>query len=179
MAEESQALVRFEQGWAQDGVSEDGLPRFVDTVRIIKSVPPFTQVAYVATEQDFIDFPAPYEAFKKAQASRHLAPAEGGFPLALWPVVSPAQHKMLAARDIFTIEQLAKVRADQNTPGEFKALADRAKQMISLSQELGKFEAMLLDRDGQIEALKEQVKELRGTVQAQEGIINSLKSRVA
>ena len=181
MAEESQALVRFEQGWRQDGISADGLPHFVETVRIIKSVPPFTQVAYEATEQDFIDFPAPYEAFRKEQNARALEPKEGGFPLALWPVISTAQLKMLAARDITTIEQLSKLtgRSDTGMPGEFKELAERAKQMLALSQEIGKFEAIIRDRDGQIEAMAEQIKELRGTIQAQEGMINSLKARVA
>jgi len=179
MAEESQALVRFTQGWAEDGVSDDGLPRYRETVRIIKSVPPYTQVEYEATEQDFEENPGPYQLFLKEQGGRHLQPQNDGFPLALWPVISPAHFKMLAARDIVTIEQLAKLASRADMPGEFKELAQRAKEMIALSSELGKFEAILRDKDGQITALKEQVGELNATVSAQNSMINTLKMTAA
>jgi hypothetical protein len=177
--EESQALVRFVAGWVEDGVSEDGLPRYRDTVRIIKSVPPFTQVAYEATEADFEENPGPYQLFQKEQGARLQAPSEGGFPLALWPVISPAQFKSLVARGITTIEQLSKLKGDHNMPGAFKELAERAKQMLALSSNIGKFEAMIRDRDGQIEALNEQVTELKSTVSAQNALINTLKMRAA
>ena len=182
MAEESQALIRFTQGWAEDGVSPDGLPRYRETVRIIKSVPPYTQVEYEATEQDFEENPGPYQMFMKAEGARRLQPHQDGFPLALWPVVSVAQFKMLAARDIVTIEQLAKLadrRADDGMPGEFKELAQRAKQMLALSSELGKFEAIIRGQVGQIDALKEQVTELNATVSAQNSLINTLKMKAA
>ncbi len=178
MAEESQALVRFAAGWAEDGVSADGLPRFRETVRITKSVPPFTEVEYEATEQDFEDNPGPYQMFMKEQTARGQEAAQSGFPLALWPVVSPAQFKALVARGITTIEQLtalANRRGDDGTPGEFKELAERAKQMLALSANIGKFEAMIRDRDGQIEVLKEQAKEMAATISAQNSLINNLK----
>jgi hypothetical protein len=175
MPEESQAIVRFVAGWAEDGTSEDGLPRYRETVRIIKSVPPLTQVQYEATEADFEENPGPYQLFLKEQGARLQQPVQNGFPLALWPVITPAQFKMLTARDINTIEQLAKLRADASMPGEFKELIERAKQMLALSANIGKFEAMIRDRDGQIEALTEQVTELRGTISAQNSMINSLK----
>jgi hypothetical protein len=162
-------------GWAEDGTSEDGLPRYRPTVRIIKSVPPFTEVQYEATEIDFDENPGPYQLFLKEQGARLQQPVQDGFPLALWPVITPAQFKMLSARDIFTIEQLAKLRSDPSMPGEFKELVERAQQMLKLSANLGKFEALLRDRDGQIEALTEQVVELRGTISAQNSMINSLK----
>lgn len=179
MPEESQALVRFEPGWVEDGVSEDGLPRYRETVRIIKSVPPYTQVEYVATEQDFDENPGPYQAFQKEQGARLLKPAEGGFPLALWPVISPAQFKALTVRDVNTIEQLAKLAGRTDLPGEFKELAQRAKQMLQLSDNIGKFEAMIRDRDGQIEVLVEQNRELAGTISAQASMINTLKQQPA
>jgi hypothetical protein len=177
--EQSQALVRFVAGWAEDGISEDGLPRYRETVRIIKSVPPLTEVQYEATEADFDENPGPYQAFQKEQAARGQQPEEAGFPLALWPVISPAQFKALVARGVNTIEQLAKLRSDLDTPGEFKGLIERAKQMLSLSANIGKFEAMLLDRDGQITALTEQVVEMRGTISAQNSLINTLKLKAA
>ena len=178
MPEESQALIRFMPGWAEDGVSSDGLPRYRETVRIIKSVPPFTQVEYEATDADFDDNPGPYSAFMKEHGARLQQPGEAGFPLALWPVISPAQFKALAHRDINTIEQLAKLASrgnDPTMPGEFKELAVRAKQMLALSSEVGKFEAMLMERDGQLAALNEQVVELRATISAQNSLINTLK----
>lgn len=177
--EPSQALVRFVPSWAEDGVSEDGLPRYRETVRIIKSVPPHTEVYYEATEADFDDYPGPYQLFLKEQGARLQEPTKEGFPLALWPVISPAQFKALSARGVTTIEQLAKLRADQNTPGEFKALIERAKQMLALSANIGKFEAMIRDRDGQIEALQEQVTEMKGTISAQNSLINTLKMKAA
>jgi hypothetical protein len=179
MPEESQALIRFTAGWVEEGVSTDGLPRFRDTVRIIKSVPPYTQVEYEATEADFDDNPMQYQAFLREQGARLQAPAEGGFPLALWPVISPAQFKMLTARDITTIEQLSKLRPDTAMPGDLKELVERAKQMLALSANLGKFEAMIRDRDGQIAALTEQVVELRGTVSAQNALINTMRVTAA
>lgn len=177
MPEESQALVRFTPGWVEDGVSEDGLPRYREMVRVIKSVPPYTQVEYVATELDFEENPGPYQAFLKEQGARLQQPTEAGFPLALWPVISPAQFKALAVRDITTIEQLAKLAGRADLPGEFKELVQRAKQMLQLSANIGQFEAMIRDRDGQIEALTEQNRELAATISAQTSMIATLKQQ--
>lgn len=178
MPEESQAIVRFVAGWVEDGTSDNGLPLYRDSVQIIKSVPPYTQVQYEATEADYSEFPGPYQLFLKEQGARLQAPVEGGFPLALWPVISPAQFKTLAGRDISTIEQLARLR-DPALPGEFKELAERAKQMLALSTNIGKFEAMIRDRDGQIAVLVEQVGEMRATISAQNSLINTLKMTAA
>lgn len=182
MAEESQALIRFKAGWAEDGISEDGLPRFRETVRIVKSVPPLTQVEYEATERDFDENPGPYQLFLKEEGARLQRPSEAGFPLALWPVVSPAHFKMLAARDINTVEQLAKLAgrgADPAMPGEIKELADRAKDMLALSESLGKFEAIIGDLKAQRDELVAQVTEMKATISAQNSMINTLKMKVA
>jgi len=178
MPEQSQAIVRFIVGWVVDGTSDSGLPRYRDVVRIIKSVPPYTQVEYEAVEADFDEFPGPYLLFQKEQAARLQKPQPSGFPLALWPVVSPAQFRALSDHDITTIEQLAKLR-DADMPGEFKELAERARQMLALSANLGKFEGMIRDRDGQIAALGEQVAEMRGTIAAQNTLIGTLKAQPA
>lgn len=179
--EESQAIVRFVAGWAEDGVSDDGLPRYRATVRVIKSVPPLTEIQRVASEQDIEENPGPYALFEKEQSARLLAPAPSGFPLALWPVVSPAQFQTLVARDIVTVEQLAKYagRRDGSVPGEFLELADRAKQMIALSSSVGKFEAMIRDLEGRIAALDEQAKEMGATISAQNALIATLKQQKA
>lgn len=181
MAEETQALIRFKEGWAEDGTGEDGLPRYRPTVRIVKSVPPFTQVEYEATQQDFDDYPEPYRLFMKEQGARVQQAGEAGFPLALWPVVSVAQFKMLTDRDITTVEQLAKYagRRDSTMPGDLIELADRARAMMAMSANVGKFEGQLRDRDAQIDVLKEQVRELQASLSAANALVNTLKQRVA
>lgn len=179
-AEESQALVRFIPGWVEAGTSEDGMPRFTETIRIIKSIPPFTEVQREATDIDIAENPGPYQLYLRENEARLQQPKTEGFPLALWPVVSPAHFKMLVARDITTIEQLAaKAGRDPSMPGEIKELADRAKQMIALSANIGKFEAMVRDLEGQRAALLEQNRELAATISAQNSLINTLKMTAA
>jgi hypothetical protein len=183
MAEESQALARFYQGYAQDGMSEDGLPRYRDVLMIKLAVPPYTQLEREATDEDIETYPGPWKLYEKEQATRKQLPETDGYPLALWPVVSPAELNMLAARDIYTVEQLAKLTArGANTagiPGELKQLAERAKAMMEMSKDIGQFETIIRDKDGQLAVLKEQVDELRGTIKAQDGLINTLKLKVA
>lgn len=181
MSDDNIALIRFKEGWAEDGVSEDGLPRYRPTVRIVKSVPPLTQVEYEATERDFEEYPGPYQLFQKEIEARAIEPSQHGFPLALWPVISPAMFKLLTMRDIVTVEQLAKFagRRDGSVPGNIVEVADRAKQMIALSANLGKFEAQLLDKDRQLEAYAEQVKELQASLSAANALVNTLKMKVA
>jgi len=101
----------------------------------------------------------------------------------LWPAATAAMVKMLSARDIYTVEALAKFSergggADK-MPGELRELAQRAKAMIELSSELGQFEVKIRERDAEIAVLKEQVNELRGTIKAQDGMLSALKGRVA
>lgn len=172
------AIIRFVKDYVEDGVSADGLPHYSDSVKIIKSVPPHTQVDYVATENDFAEFPLAYELFQKEQKAMKQTPTEGGgFPLALWPVVTAAELRMLSARDITTIEQLARLadRGDPNMPGEIRELAERAKQMARLSKEIGQFEEIIRKRDGEIEVLKEQLTELRSGINQRDAMILALK----
>lgn len=172
------ALIRFVPGFVEDGLGDDGLPRYRDIVKIIKSVPPATTVYGYATQADFEEFREPYELFMRQQGAKKLMPAEGGFPLALWPVCSPAELEMLSARGVVTIEQLAKLNRPE-MPGELLELVDRARLMIELSDQLGKFEQMVRLKDGQIEVLTGQVKELQATVRAQDGMITALQQQRA
>jgi hypothetical protein len=175
-------LVRFITGWAQDGLGADGLPYFREVLKVVKSRPPYLQLEQVATEEDISDNADAYARFQKEQAAKKLTSVEGGFPLALWPAVGGAELQMLSARDIVTVEELAKWagrRAEDGMPGELKELAKRAKAMVDMSKDIGKYEAIIREKDGQLEALVEQVKDLRSTIQAQDGIINSLKAKVA
>lgn len=173
------ALIRFVNDWVEDGVAEDGLPRYREAVKIIKAVPPLTELPpTLATEQDFEEYSGPYALFQKEQKAMKQVPTEtGGFPLALWTAITAADLKMLSARDITTIEQLARLaeRPDPAMPGEIRELAQRAKQMSALSKEIGQFEEIIRNKDGIIEALSEQVKELRSTVSARDALILALK----
>jgi hypothetical protein len=173
------ALVRFVPGWTEDGVSEDGLPRFRETITIIKEVPPYLRVEYEATEADFEEYAEPYKLFQKEQQAKKATGGQEGYPLALWPVVSKAELQMLSARDIFTVEELAKRRIDPAMPGELRELAERAKKMTEMTKDIGQFEAIIRKKDGQIGVLNEQIGELQNTIKAQDGMINMLKQRVA
>lgn len=176
-------LVRFVSGWTEDGVAEDGLPRYREAIKIIKSRPPFYESPPTeVTDQDIEENQMPYALFQKEQGAKKATPTASGFPLALWTAVSAADLKMLSARDIVTIEQLAKRAArgsDENMPAELKELAKRAQQMLEMTKDIGQYETLIRNLEGQVEALTEQVNELRTTIKTQDGIINSMKLRVA
>lgn len=170
---ENIAIIRFYEGWEADGVGSDGLPLFREVVMIRKSVPPLTQVDYVATEADFEEFPLPYQAFQKEQGARR--PAVKGYPLALWPVISAADFKTLAARDIVTVEQLAALanRRPDQLPAPIIELAKRAKKMVELQASTGKFEAIIDKLTAERDSIAADLKEANATISAQ----NSLLSR--
>jgi hypothetical protein len=176
---ENIALIRFVNDWVEDGVSEDGLPRYREAVKIIKAVPPLTELPpTLATEDDFEEFAGPYQMFLKEQKAIKQSPTDGGgFPLALWPAITKAELKMLSARDITTIEQLARLadRADPSMPGEIRELAARARQMATLSKEIGQFEEIISRKDGELEVLREQLREMRATIASRDALILALK----
>jgi sensor c-di-GMP phosphodiesterase-like protein len=70
-------------------------------------------------------------------------------------------------------------RGDTSMPGEFKELAQRAKTMIDLTSQIGKFEEMLRDLRDQRDALVEQTTEQRATISAQNSMIASLRGQKA
>jgi len=182
MPEPTQALAAFFDGYAPDGLSEDGLPRYVPKLMITLSVPPYTLQTREAEAEDYEVHADAYRLYEKEKRAANI-PQEEGFPLVLWPAASAAMVKMLSARDIYTVEALAKYSergggADK-MPGELRELAQRAKAMIELSSELGQFEVKIRERDAEIAVLKEQVNELRGTIKAQDGMLSALKGRVA
>lgn len=176
-------LVRFLDGWVEDGKAEDGLPRYRPAVMIIKARPPwYESPPKEATEADYEENADPYRLFQKEQAAKGLARTATGYPLALWTAVSAANLKMLAARDIVTIEQLAtrgQRGGDETMPAELKELARRAQQMIEMTKNIGQYETQIRELEGQVAALGEQVNELRNTIKVQDGIINSMKLQVA
>lgn len=173
-------LVRFEAGWEEDGLGKDGLPNCREVVKIQLDRPPYLSITRTATEVDFDDYPEPYLLFQKDQASRKPKDREG-YPLAYWPVVNPAELRMLAARDVYTVQQLGRLaaRSSDTLPPQILELAKRAKEMVELHKEVGKYEAIITELKGQLKETIEQLKEANKTIAAQLTMIDTLKMRVA
>jgi hypothetical protein len=174
------AIIKFEEGWEQDGVGGDGMPLYKPVLKIRKSVPPCTEVCYVATPEDREEFPEAYRHFEKQQEGRR--PNVEGYPLALWPVIAPADYQNCAAREIYTVEQLAQLankRSGNDIPPPVLELAKRAKKMIDLQKEHGRFEAVIEKLTGERDALAEDLKEAHATISAQNSMIARLQTRAA
>ena len=175
--QENIALIRFVRGFTEDGVSADGLPHYRQSIRIIKDVPPLTRVEYEATEEDFDnpEFEDAVKVFKRQEKARQTPIGVEGFPLILWAAVGPAEFNMCAAREIVTVEQLAAKAGNKKLPGEIQELAERARQMVAHARNVGKFEAIIRIKDGEIEALQEQVRELRAAVSGRDAMIDQMR----
>jgi hypothetical protein len=169
------ALGRFAMGYQQDGVGDDGLPLYRETLMINIERPPTLKLERVAEEGDLIEFADEYAAFQKQQQTRKHA---DGYPLALWPVASRADVENCAARDIYTVQQLAALKGDKYPPA-VKELAERARHMVKLQQQTGKYEAIINGLEAERDQLMEQLKEAHASLSAQSSMINALKMRVA
>jgi hypothetical protein len=64
-------------------------------------------------------------------------------------------------------------------PTALKELCDRAAKLVKLQAGAAKYEELLRDRDGRIEALEEQVKEAVITIASQKTLIERLSVRGA
>jgi hypothetical protein len=178
---ETPTLCRFVLGYEPDGVSNDGLPAFKESVRIYLSRPPYLEVDRVANDGDFTDHPHAYQQFLKEQEGRKLD-GRSGYPLAMWPAAAPHEVKMCAARDITTVEQLAAYATRGNlseVPPDIIELAKRAKKMVELSKATGKHEAKITELEGMIGALREQNNELRRENEALNLSLGQLRARPA
>lgn len=171
-------LVQFKSGWERDGDSADGLPYYRQTILIRLDRPPVLSVERVAEEQDFEDHPMPFKLFQKEQIARKQSYAEG-YPLAMWPAVNEAEFRMLVDRDVTTVEQLAGLRGARGLPPELIDLANRARALIQMQKSGAKFELIITDMKGQIEALQEQVKDASQLIANQKATIDSLRIRGA
>jgi hypothetical protein len=168
-------------GWTDQGLGRDGMPLYANQLMIQLDRPPLLSLNRPATEEDIEDHPGPYALFQKEQKGRKAIEAQG-YPLVMWPACSEAEFKMLTARDIYTVEQLAKLsgrKADTGMPAEIKELADRAAKLVAMQKDVGKFEVIIHGKDGIIEALTEQVGEAMKTIAAQQAQIDALKVKVA
>jgi hypothetical protein len=173
-------LVRFIIGYTPDGISEDGMPIYKEVVKIVLSRPPYLEVTEVATEDHFEEHRDAYRLFQKEQAGLKKT-GEDGYPLVMWPAINPADLQSCLVRDIHTVEQLAKhaSRGPTSLPPSVAEAAKRAKRMIELQKETGRYEAKISDLEGQIGALREQNNEQRARIDAQEILITQLSARPA
>lgn len=174
------ALIHFYQGWADSlSTSPDGLPHFVNTTMIQIERPPLLKLNREANRDDFQNYPEEYEAFQRTLRARNEAIAEDGYPLVMWPVLSPADVETFAARQIYTVEDLAKLAGRRDLPGNLAELALRAERLMDMQKNFGKYEALLQERDAQLEEAKAQMADARATISAQNAMIDTLKMRVA
>lgn len=169
-------FVKFYNGWEQDGVSKDGLPLYREQLMIVLSKPPLLRLERPATADDIENYPDPYRLFEKVDKGRKTVE---GYPLSMWPACSAADVETLAGREVYTVEQLAKLGGrfakDDGMPAQIKELADRAKQLIDMQKSGAKFEIVITDMKGQIAALQEQVEEASKTIAAQKTLIDRLR----
>ncbi|MEK1930977.1 MAG: hypothetical protein AAAC47_14590 [Pararhizobium sp.] len=174
---ETPTLVRFYTGWETAGQGSDGLPLYKSNIMVRLDRPPYLSVTRVAEPDDFRDHPGPFELYQKESAARRHNYTEG-YPLALWPAVNEAEFKMLADRDIVTVEQLAKSKT-KDMPAPLQELVDRAQKLIKLQGGAAKYEDLLRERDGRITALEEQVKDASVTIASLKTQIDMLRVRGA
>jgi hypothetical protein len=173
------ALITFFQGWGDSReVSKDGFPAFVDTVKIRIERPPTLLIERVACNDDFKDHPEEYAAFQSIMKAKRNTGTEG-YPLVYWPAATMAEVQMLAVRNIQTVEELAKLAGNRDLPGQLADLALRAERMLDMQANFGKYEALLKERDGEIEVLSAQVQELKVSLSAANSLIDTLKLRAA
>jgi hypothetical protein len=174
------ALIHFYQGWADSmTTSPDGLPLFIDTTMIQIEKPPLLKLNRAATRDDFANYPAEYEAFKNTLKARDATVGDNGYPLVMWPVLSPAEVETFAARGIYTVEELAKLAGRRDLPGNLAELALRAERLMDMQKNFGKYETMVQERDAQLAEVNAQLIEMRQTISAQNSMIDTLKMRVA
>jgi len=174
------ALVHFYEGWADHHeVSSDGFPVYQNTVMIQIERPPLLKLNREAHSDDYANYPDEYAAFKIINKGRNTEVAEQGYPLVMWPVLTPADVQIFAARGIYTVEALAKLAGRRDMPGNLQELALRAERMMDMQQNFGKYDIMLAERDAQLKEVDEQLKETRATISAQNNMIETLKMRVA
>lgn len=174
------ALVTFYEGWADTGkLSPDGFPAFADTVMIRIERPPLLRLERPATPEEFRAYPEEYAAFQAVQKAKRNTGETDGYPLVYWPAATAAEIQMLAARNIQTVEALAKLAGDRDLPGQLADLALRAERMLDMQKNFGKYEALLKERDGEIEVLTGQVNELKMSLSSANALVDTLKLRAA
>ena len=173
--DEIDALVSFYESWRPNGVGEDGLPLFEQTVMIRMAKPPLLMVEEPATDDHEEQFAEAWRMFQKTRKVRDLTVK--GYPLAFWPIISPADLQTLVVRDIVTVEQLAELadKKSSKLPPAVQELAQRAKKLIAMQGKVGKFEAIIHELEAQRDQLQAELKEANVTISAQNSMIGKLR----
>lgn len=178
MSSETPLLVTFSRGSHPTGrTSKDGLPIYESCVIFTASRPPWLKVERVATDEEKELYEDAYKAFLKTDHAR--SPNLEGYPLANWPVVTAAKLDMLAARDIFTVEQLSKLSLRRDLPPDLLELAGRAKAFVEMQSNTGKYETLVREKDQVIEALSEENTHLKRELAKANQTLNLLREKVA
>ena len=164
-------LARFVIGFEPDGISEaDGMPIYREVTKVVLSRPPYLEVSRVA-----------YKIFLREQEGVKRNTVDG-YPLVLWPAINAADLQACLVREIFTVEQLAKLAGRggaSNVPPPIIEVAKRAKRMIELQRDTGRHEAKITELEGQIGALREQNNEFRAQIEANNTLIATMRARNA
>lgn len=159
-------FVQFYYAPVKSGEDQNGVPVYDDVVHVIISVDTTNTVDRKARESDFERFPEQYEYFKKASAT--YEPIEGQVPLEMWSMCTPAAIATLKARDIRTVEQLAKVGSDmtKRMPPSVAALVASAKNYLAMAGSVNKNSKLADDLIETNKNLKEEVAVLRAELAA-------------
>lgn len=168
-------LARFYTSWKPGGTGADGMPIYYEAICIRLDRPPYLSVQREAEPSDFEEHSMAFEMYRKEQTARKVTLAEG-YPLTLWPACTEPLFRMLADRDIHTVEQLARQKKN-DMPAELKELAERAVKLVELQKGPGKYEELLRERDGRIAALEESLADAQKTILGQKSIIEALKTK--
>jgi hypothetical protein len=166
MDSDTPTLVTFHLGFAEVGTGPDGLPVYEEVVHVTKARPPWLQLTNVATDEDIAENGQAYMKFERETKGRRMD-GKTGYPLSMWAVPTPAETMMCHDREIYTVEDLAKLanKPTDKVPPPIIELAKRAKKMIELSRATGKPEARVNELEGIVGALREENQELKRTIE--------------
>jgi hypothetical protein len=178
MDSDTPTLVSFHLGYAEAGTGPDGLPIYEEVVHVTKARPPYLQLTNVATEEDIAENGHAYQMFERENKGRRMD-GKTGYPLSMWAVPTPAETKMCHDREIYTVEDLAKLatKPSDKVPPPILELAKRAKKMIELSKATGKPEVRINELEGIVGALREENQELKRTIEGQNITIGKLMAQ--
>lgn len=159
-------LVQFFWDAVQRGVDEEGIPNYVDVpfIRINRDIT-HTMVRQ-ATEEDEENYPDHWKYFQKSTAK--FEPLEGGLPLEMWPVASPAEVMNLKGRGFRTVQDVAKMSTDKlaSAPGFVHSLVINAKNYMKVAGEANLATEVMTNLSEENKQLKEDLGIARGEINA-------------
>jgi hypothetical protein len=126
-------IVQFFYEAVQEGVDESGVPNYIDVpfIRITRDI---THTVTRRMEEDDQDlYPDHWKFFLKSTAK--YEPLEGGLPLEMWPVASPAEVMNLKGHGFRTVQDLAKMvqSKKEKLPPSFVALVEHSRNYLKVA----------------------------------------------